>query len=254
MQTSTLVRAVKIKVVSLADQFDLLRFGCWRIAAVVLLPALATVAACAPEDSVISAKVQEASDAMNQVPDAPAETRWRLTRRADVSDQPYPTLAEVPPAPTNLPTPAETAAKIEALRAANAATGNPDLGSARPSAAALGAPPRPQIKPLTLPGYGQVGRAPAALLPQPGSPPPAGDLTLDLPLSPEGFAETREFAARFADFGGRIVLIAEGPQFSVDRVLPVYDQLLAGGLAPNRLSVTYREASAARIRIQALGR
>ncbi len=50
-----------------------------------------------------------------------------------------------------------------------------------------------------------------------------------------------------------MLLLLEGPAFSVDLVRPVHDQLLAGGVPRERIDVSFRTAPEQRVLIQTLG-
>ena len=51
----------------------------------------------------------------------------------------------------------------------------------------------------------------------------------------------------------RVLLVMEGPEFSVDPVRAIYNHLLANGLPQERINVRYRAQPQQRVVIQTLG-
>ena len=103
-----------------------------------------------------------ASDWLNNVPEPPSPGPWRLSKQINAEKAPFPKLSEVPERPKDLPDPASSDRLVQALQedAVRASQRNRN----RPSAASLGAPPPPDVAPVSIPKYlpvpGEIVRDP----------------------------------------------------------------------------------------------
>jgi hypothetical protein len=261
--------------------FDLI-FRCERPIAVASLAATIVLSACAPEDNRIAAAIQSGSDWMNNVEQAPPPKPWRLSQRPGLTDGAYPSLADVPERPTNLPDPAEVNAKIAALRQDDSSTAA--MRPQRPDAASLGSPPPATVAPISIPRSSAPARRPTPIPAQPSAaapapiattaapapasrdvaalPPPAdirneNSLVLDAE-EPQWFtqdarAQVAAFAQSQSTTNSLILLMVEGPEFSDDTVNPIRNQLISSGIPEDRISVNFRIASLRKVRLRTLG-
>jgi hypothetical protein len=107
---------------------------------------------------------RSASDWMNNVPEIPEPDAWRLSKREDTANAPYPKLSDVPARPTGGPTREVLDQRVKALQQdADEAkiapsTGDPTAAARFARAQQLGAPAPATIAPLSIPGVGKVGR------------------------------------------------------------------------------------------------
>lgn len=248
---------------------------CGRHLGSATLAATLVLSGCTPNDNTVTEALQSASGWLNEAePPAPAR-EWQLSKQPGLEDRPFPRLSEVPPRPDDLSTPAAVTAKIDSLRSDNAQAGSVNLD--RPTGLALGGPPPPRLDRLVIPSEpptaDTAGEPPYRTQPpRPQALPeefairatpltpgfePAPDLTFAT-SSPGWFdakarAAVTKYANEHANIASRVLLLMEGPAFSVDPVRPVYDQLRASGLPRERISVSHREAAVERILIQSLG-
>lgn len=215
---------------------------------------------CTPQDNSVTETLQSASDWLNKVEPPPPAPEWRLSKEPGLDERPFPKLSDVPPRPDNLPTEESTTATIETLRGDNALAGAD--GTGRPDATALGGPPPARIAPLTIPGVGVVGqRRPHEPDFRPVPLPQSFAVEADLAFATTGpgwfDAKARAAVANYAKeqsaATSRVLLVMEGPEFSVDPVRAIYNHLLANGLPQERINVRYRAQPQQRVVIQTLG-
>lgn len=120
----------------------------WPAFAVTICMAFGT-AGCSFEP--VRDAYKDGSDWLNEVPEAPEPGPWRLSKELGGSDAPYPNLGDVPGWPAETVKLLEEDEKVLAAERAAAGTALQTSAEHRTPAAALGAPARADLQPLSIP-------------------------------------------------------------------------------------------------------
>jgi hypothetical protein len=120
----------------------------WPALAVTICVALGA-GGCAVEP--VRDAYKSGSDWLNDVPEAPEPGPWRLSKRVDGSNAPFPNLGDVPAWPAETVKLLEQDEKVLEAERTAAGTALRTSPENRAPAAALGAPPPANVQPLTIP-------------------------------------------------------------------------------------------------------
>lgn len=91
------------------------------------------------------------SNSLNNIPPAPEPGPWRLSKRTQDLDAPYPKLGDMPPRPVQSEMPEEMQRQVRLLQTDAGRAANPAAAGQERKPAVSGAPPPVKIDPLVIP-------------------------------------------------------------------------------------------------------